>query len=303
MRRETAATGCRFFYVTQANKLQFGSRHLDLDQPAVMGILNVTPDSFSDGGSFTDHDLALRHAESMLSAGASIIDVGGESTRPGAMPVSEQQEIDRVLPVISAIVDRLDVIVSVDTSKAGVMRAAVAAGANLINDVYALRQDGALQAAASLDAAVCLMHMQGSPATMQKNPRYENVAGDIAEFLKGRIAACTAAGLAQERLLVDPGFGFGKNDKDNLELLHRLDEFRRLGRPILVGLSRKRTLGNLTGKSIEQRLSAGVAAAVLAVERGASIIRTHDVAETVAALLVAQAVMKAGSHKVVMANG
>ncbi len=275
-------------------QLRLGARILDLSQPRVMGILNVTPDSFSDGGRYLDRDVALRHAESMLAAGAAIIDVGGESTRPGAAGVSEVEEADRVIPVIEVIARELDVAISVDTSKASVMRTAVAAGASLINDVYALRLDGALEAAAELDAGVCLMHMQGSPATMQSNPYYENIPGDIIAFLKERIAACHAASIDSARLLVDPGFGFGKTDRQNLELLHNLEQLGSLGSPLLVGLSRKRLLGNLTGRATDNRVSAGVAAAVMAVERGASIIRTHDVAETVDALRVAQAVLEAG---------
>lgn len=259
-----------------------------------MGILNVTPDSFSDGGRFMKHDAALRHAESMVVAGASIVDVGGESTRPGASEVSSQQEIDRVVPVIEALARNLDVAISVDTSKAAVMQAAVAAGATLINDVYALRQDGALQTAAALDAAICLMHMQGSPADMQAKPHYRHVPGDIISFLQSRVEACHTAGIRTERLVIDPGFGFGKTDLHNLALLHNLEQLSIVGLPILVGLSRKRLLGSLTGKPVDQRLAAGVAAAVLAVERGARIIRTHDVAETIDALQVVQAVIEAG---------
>lgn len=274
--------------------LRLGVRTLDLDQPRVMGILNVTPDSFSDGGRFLAHDAALRQAEAMLAAGVSIIDVGGESTRPGAMSVSAEQEADRVLPVIESIARRLDVAISVDTSKPAVMRAAAEAGASLINDVYALRQDGALQAAADLGVAICLVHMQGTPATMQSNPQYRHIPGDIMEFLRERMELCRQAGIDPARLVVDPGFGFGKTDRHNLELLHNLRQLRDLGPPLLVGLSRKRLLGNLTGKPSGERVSAGVAAAVMAVERGANIVRTHDVAETVDALRVAQAVMEAG---------
>jgi dihydropteroate synthase len=292
---ETAAFGLPFWLREQEMQLRLGARILDLDQPRVMGILNVTPDSFSDGGRFFDRGAAIRHAETMLEAGASIIDVGGESTRPGAASVSVQEEADRVLPVIEMIARQLDIAVSVDTSKAAVMRAAVAAGATLINDVYALRQAGALEAAADLGVAVCLMHMQGTPATMQTNPHYRNVAGDIMEFLRERIAVCHAAGIRTGQLLVDPGFGFGKSDRQNLELLHNLQPLSGLGPPLLVGLSRKRLLGSLTGRSAEQRVFAGVAAAVMAVERGARIVRTHDVAETIDALRVAQAVMEAGT--------
>jgi dihydropteroate synthase len=227
----------------------------------------------------------------MVAAGAAIIDVGGESTRPGASIVSAQQEIDRVVPVIEDIAARLDVAVSVDTGKASVMKAAVEAGASLINDVYALRQDGSLAMAAGLGAAVCLMHMQGTPATMQVNPEYRNVTEDVGEFLRERIDACRKAGISVDRLLVDPGFGFGKTDQQNLELLRNLEQLKLLGLPLLVGLSRKRLLGNLTGKSADLRLSAGIAAAVLAVLCGARIIRTHDVAETVDAIRVTQAVI------------
>ena len=291
MDNETAAWGCRFFYGTRAMHLRLGERILDLNQPRVMGILNVTPDSFSDGGRYQDLDKALRHAESMQLAGASIIDVGGESTRPGAIPVDAQQELDRVIPVIEAMADRLDVALSVDTGKAVVMQAAVAAGAAMINDIYALQLEGAMEAAANVSVPVCLMHMQGTPANMQDDPRYRDIPGDVVEFLTERISACTAAGIARDRLLADPGFGFGKNDGHNLRLLQNLDRLRQLGVPILVGLSRKRTLGNLTGKSLDQRVAAGVAAAVMAVERGASIVRTHDVGETVDALRLAEAVM------------
>jgi dihydropteroate synthase len=275
-------------------QLRLGSRILDLDQPRVMGILNVTPDSFSDGGRFVARDAALHHAESMLVAGASIIDVGGESTRPGADAVSAGQEIERIVPIVADISQRLDIAISVDTSKAEVMQAAAEAGASMINDVYALQLQGALEMAAALDVAVCLVHMQGTPVTMQANPQYRHIPGDIIAFLSARIATCRSAGIGADRLLVDPGFGFGKDDRHNLEILCRLEQLTRLGPPLLVGLSRKRLLGNLTGKPVDQRLSAGVAAAVLAIERGARIIRTHDVAETMDALRITQAVMNIG---------
>jgi dihydropteroate synthase len=270
-----------------------GSRELDLANPAVMGILNVTPDSFSDGGRFLNFDSALQHAEEMTTAGAAIIDVGGESTRPGSAEVPVQEELDRVIPIIEAVSSRLDVAVSVDTGKAIVMKAAVAAGATLINDVYALRQEGALEAAADLDAAVCLMHMQGTPATMQLDPHYEDITSDVCAFLRERLDACKLAGIKENRLLVDPGFGFGKTDGQNLKLLANLRHLQRLGVPLLVGLSRKRLLGSLTGRSTDRRLHAGLAAAVVAVERGARIVRTHDVAETVDAMRVLQAVTEA----------
>lgn len=259
-----------------------------------MGVLNVTPDSFSDGGRFVDFAAALRQARRMASDGAAIVDVGGESTRPGAVPVSAQDEIDRVIPVIEAIAGSLDVAISVDTSKPEVMREAVAAGASMINDVYALRRDGALLEAARLNAAVCLMHMQGNPGTMQTNPRYRDVAGEVAGFLAERVKACLDAGIARDRITVDPGFGFGKTDVHNIELLANLHRLHELELPLTVGLSRKNTLGKLTGRSIDGRMPAGIAAAVLAVERGAHIVRTHDTGPTVDAIKVAWAVMQRG---------
>jgi dihydropteroate synthase len=274
--------------------LRLGNRELALDRPRVMGVLNVTPDSFSDGGRFRSADDALVHAGNMVEAGADIIDVGGESTRPGAAQVSVDDELERVVPVIEKIVDRHDVAVSVDTSKPAVMMASAGAGAAMINDVRALREPGALQAAAALEAAICLMHMQGSPADMQDNPGYHSLPADVIHFLGGRLDACRQAGIGEERLVIDPGFGFGKNDDHNLRILARLAECRQLGLPILVGLSRKRTLGNLTGKSAEERVAAGIAAAVMAIERGANIIRTHDVAETVDAIRIVAAVAEAG---------
>lgn len=258
-----------------------------------MGVLNVTPDSFSDGGRFVDRDRALDQAIVMHDAGAAIIDVGGESTRPGAAAVAESEELDRVIPVIERICRTVDVAVSVDTSKPAVMQAAVAAGAGMINDVCALRMPGALEAAAESGAAICLMHMRGGPRTMQDAPSYHRLPGDILDFLERRLAECREAGIPDDRLSVDPGFGFGKNDRQNLRLLARLDQFRSLRVALLVGLSRKRTLGNLTGKAVDERLPAGLAAAVLAVERGANIVRTHDVAATVDALTVTDAVARA----------
>jgi dihydropteroate synthase len=274
--------------------LRLGNRELALDRPRVMGVLNVTPDSFSDGGRFPSAGDAVDHAATMVDAGADIIDVGGESTRPGAVAVGVDTELDRVIPVIEQIVARHDVPVSVDTSKPAVMAAAVSVGATMINDVRALREPGALEAASALECAICLMHMQGSPADMQDNPVYGTLPGDVIRFLGERIDACTRAGIDRERLVVDPGFGFGKNDRHNLRILARLDECRELGRPILVGLSRKRTLGNLTGKGADGRVAAGIAAAVMAIARGANIIRTHDVGETADAVRVAVAVEKAG---------
>ncbi|MEX2494631.1 MAG: dihydropteroate synthase [Woeseia sp.] len=265
---------------------------VDLSAPVVMGVLNITPDSFSDGGRFLALDAALRQAERMAADGAAFIDVGGESTRPGAPAVPQQSELDRVVPVIEAIAGRIDVALSVDTGKPAVMRAAVAAGATLVNDVYALRQPGALEQAAELNVPVCLMHMQGEPRTMQDNPHYEDVAAEVLGFLADRVEACVAAGIQRDRIVVDPGFGFGKTTAHNVELLAALARLAVLGRPVMVGLSRKRTLGELSGRPVDARVPAGIAAAVLAVERGAHIVRTHDVGPTVDALKVASAVMR-----------
>ena len=256
----------------------------DFGSPRVMGILNVTPDSFSDGGRFVDLDDALRQAEQMAEQGADIIDVGGESTRPGAAAVGLDEEMARVLPVIERLRAALDLPLSIDTSKPEVMRAAVAAGAAMINDVSALHAPGAIEAAAETGAAVCLMHMQGEPRTMQSSPQYDDVVADILKYLDGRIAACVAGGVARGRLLVDPGFGFGKTLAHNLALLGGLERFRELGLPVLVGISRKSMLGAVTGRDVDERLAASIAAAVMAVERGASVIRVHDVAATVDAL-------------------
>ena len=267
---------------------------LRLPVPAVMGILNVTPDSFSDGGRFDAHDNALRQAEAMVADGAAIIDIGGESTRPGSSGVSEQQELDRVIPVIEAVRAASDVPVSVDTSKAIVMREAVAAGAAMINDVCALQTPGALQAAADLQVPVCLMHMLGEPRTMQRNPTYDDVVTAVAEFFEERIEACTAAGIAEDLIVVDPGFGFGKTAAHNVELLANLRQLRVGGRPILFGASRKATLGELTGRDVGERMPASVAAAVIAAMNGADIVRVHDVRETVDALRIVQAVNEAG---------
>lgn len=258
-----------------------------------MGVLNVTPDSFSDGGDFFVPDAALRRAEQMVAEGADIIDVGGESTRPGADAVSMQDERHRVVPVIEALARRLPVPLSVDTSKPEVMRAAADAGASLINDVRALRAPGALAAAASLRLPVCLMHMQGEPRTMQSDPTYGDVVAEVGDFLRARIAACLAAGVPGERLLLDPGFGFGKRLAHNLALLARLPELAEIGPPLLVGVSRKSMLGAITGRPVAERLPAGLAAAVLAAHGGARILRVHDVAPTVDALKVVAAVAAA----------
>ncbi len=271
--------------------LELGS--LRLPVPAVMGILNVTPDSFSDGGRFASRDDALRQADTMRDDGAAIIDVGGESTRPGAADVSEQEELDRVIPVIEALRDESDVAISIDTSKPGVMRAAVAAGAVMINDVRALRLPGALQAAAELQVPVCLMHMAGEPGTMQQEPRYDDVVAEVAAFLEERIEACVGAGIEQDLLVVDTGFGFGKRRDHNVELLANLRQLAVRGRPVLVGISRKTTLGELTDRAVDDRKAASVAAAAIAVLHGAAIVRAHDVRETVDALKVVQAVARA----------
>jgi dihydropteroate synthase len=255
----------------------------------VMGILNATPDSFSDGGRWTTRERALRHALDMAAAGADLIDVGGESTRPGSSGVDAGEELERVVPVIEAIVAETDVPVSVDTSKPQVMEAAVQAGAAMINDVNALRSEGALPAAARLKVPVCLMHMRGRPRDMQAEPRYEDVVREVADFLQERAGVCRAAGIPAEHILIDPGFGFGKTLQHNIELFRALPRLSRLGYPLLVGVSRKSMLGALTGKPVEERLAASVAAAVLASMRGAAVVRVHDVAETVDALKVAEA--------------
>jgi dihydropteroate synthase len=259
-----------------------------------MGILNVTPDSFSDGGRFDNPHIALRQAAMMADSGAAIIDIGGESTRPGAKSVSGHEELDRIVPIIESIQTITDVPISVDTSKPEVMRAAVAAGASIINDVRALRADGALAAAAELEVPVCLMHMRGKPRTMQEDPQYDDVVSEVASFLATRVDACVAAGLNKDLIVVDPGFGFGKTHRQNVELLANLRQLQVRGRPVLVGVSRKSTLGELTGRTVDERMPASVAAAVVAVMQGASIIRAHDVQATVDALKVAQAVLETG---------
>ena len=260
-----------------------------------MGVLNVTPDSFSDGGRYQDLDAAVSCAARMIAKGADIIDVGGESTRPGAAEVGITEELQRVVPVITAIRAAYpDVILSVDTSKPEVMSAAVAAGAGLINDVRALTSTGALQAAAATQAAVCLMHMQGQPDSMQVAPSYENVVNEVSGFLTDRVQTCVAAGIARERILIDPGIGFGKKPEHNLALLAHLPVFSRLKLPLLLGVSRKSLIGAILSRPVEHRLSGGVALATAAVLSGARIIRTHDVAETSDAVRMAQALLQAG---------
>ncbi len=273
-----------------APSLICGERRLDLSQPAVMGVLNVTPDSFSDGGRFQAPEAALAQARQMAADGAAIIDIGGESTRPGAEPVPEQQELDRVLPVLEALAGEVDAVVSVDTSSPVVMREAARAGAGLINDVRALRREGAVEAAAETGLAVCLMHMQGEPPTMQDNPQYTDVVAEVRAFLSKRMEACQNAGIPKEKLVLDPGLGFGKTDAHNLGLLARLNELAPGDQPLLVGFSRKGTLGRLLDRGVEERLPGSLAVAVLAVERGARIVRAHDVGETWDVLRVTQAV-------------
>ena len=263
---------------------------LDLARPQVMGILNVTPDSFSDGGRFVARDRALAHARAMVEEGAAIIDVGGESTRPGAEAVPVQQELDRVVPVIEALRAELPAAVSVDTSKPEVMRAAVAAGAGLINDVRALREPGALAAAVDAGVPVCLMHMQGEPRSMQQQPQYTDVVAEVRDFLLERAAACEAAGIPPDRILLDPGFGFGKTVEHNLRLLKHLPVLADTGYVVLAGLSRKSLIGAVLGLPVERRLAPSVALAVLAVWQGARIVRAHDVAATVQAVRMCEAV-------------
>ncbi len=271
-----------------------GALTLDLNRTHVMGVLNVTPDSFSDGGKFVDPERALEHAGRMVDEGASIIDVGGESTRPGAEPVDAAAELQRVVPVIEALARALPgTVISIDTSKPQVMRAAVAAGAGLINDVRALREDGALDAAAASNAAVCLMHMRGEPRTMQEAPQYDDVARAVLDFLAERAAACENAGIDRARLLLDPGFGFGKSLPHNLTLLRRLGELRELGLPLLVGISRKSMIGTILDAPVEARVYGSVAAAVIAAQQGARIIRCHDVRATVDAVRVVDAMRDA----------
>jgi dihydropteroate synthase len=261
---------------------------LALDAPVVMGVLNVTPDSFSDGGRYADVHAALAHGLRMVEEGAAIVDVGGESTRPGAAPVGAAEELARVIPVIEALAQH-GIPLSIDTSKPEVMRAAVAAGASMVNDVRALRAPGALEAAAGSGAAVCLMHMQGEPRDMQADPRYADVVGEVRAFLVARVEACIGAGIAAERLCIDPGIGFGKRPEHNLELLRRLEELTDGDLPVLVGVSRKSIVGALTGRATGDRLAGSVALAALAAARGAAILRAHDVAATVDAVRIGAA--------------
>lgn len=280
-------------------QLQCADRVLDLSKTQVMGILNVTPDSFSDGGHLYQHsslsiDKALQHAQKMVNEGASIIDIGGESTRPGAAEVSVQEEMDRVLPVLERINAEIDAVVSIDTSSPELISESAKLGAGLINDVRALGRDGALEAAAKTDLPVCLMHMQGSPATMQRQPEYDDVVSEVMDFLDQQLNRCMAAGIAKERLMVDPGFGFGKTLQHNLQLLNRLDKLLDLGVPVLSGTSRKTMVGQVLNRESGQRLFGSLATVALAVERGARVIRVHDVLATVDMVRMTEAVLKEG---------
>src|SRR5512137_2796015 len=264
-------------------------RILPLDVPVVMGVLNVTPDSFSDGGLHFDRQAAITAGLRMATEGAAIVDVGGESTRPGASAVEVQQEIDRVVPVIEALAARADVVLSVDTSKPEVIAAALRAGAHMVNDIRALRMPGALAAVAAQNAAVCVMHMQGEPATMQVEPRYDDVVGEVRAFLLARANACRAAGIARNSICIDPGIGFGKTYQHNVDLLQNLRSFTDLGYPLLIGVSRKGVIGIMTGRPASARVVGSAVAAAFAVQAGASIVRAHDVAATVDAVKVAVA--------------
>src|SRR5579859_2549344 len=270
--------------------LRCADKSVDLSRPVVMGVLNVTPDSFSDGGDFLDTDTAVRHALRMAAEGAAFIDVGGESTRPGATPVSVDEELRRVIPVIERLRGATPAVISIDTSKPEVMRAAAAAGAGLVNDIRALRAPAALEAAVASGCAVCLMHMQGEPRTMQDAPVYGDVVHEVGAFLEERVRICRAAGLADDRILIDPGFGFGKTLEHNLTLLRRLGELTAGGPPVMVGLSRKSTVGRLTGRPAGERLLGSVVLATIAALAGARVVRSHDVAATVEALAVVAAV-------------
>lgn len=275
------------------SRLPCGDRELDLSRTHVMGILNITPDSFSDGGRYNRLDAALLRVEQMLDAGATLIDVGGESTRPGAALVSVQEEVDRVVPMVEAIRVRFDTVVSIDTSTPEVIRGAAGVGAGLINDIRALQREGAMQAAVDTGLAVCLMHMQGDPQTMQQAPAYDSVLADVNSFLELRVQACLDAGIERRLLVLDPGFGFGKGLQHNLELFASMSQVRPLDLPLLVGVSRKSMIGQALDRPVDQRLSGGLALATLAVAKGARIIRVHDVAETVDAVRMTEAVLAA----------
>ena len=272
-------------------KLHCGQFTLDLTSPRVMGILNVTPDSFSDGGHYSQTDIAVKQAYKFIEEGADIIDIGGESTRPNAEPVSLQEELDRVIPVIESLASKIDIPLSIDTYKPAVMRAAIAAGASIVNDVKALQEAGAIEAVANADVAVCLMHMQGEPRNMQDDPHYDDVVEDVVTFLLDRVAICEQAGIQKNRLLIDPGFGFGKTRMHNITLIQQLNTLVNTGYPVLVGLSRKSVLGQITGNDIDARLYVSVSAAVVSAINGAKILRVHDVKATVEALKVVTAIL------------
>ncbi len=271
-------------------KLEANNRVLDLTQPVVMGILNVTPDSFSDGGRFNSVDTALERVEQMVKAGVTIIDIGGESTRPGAPEVSVEEEIDRVVPVVKAIREKFDIWLSIDTSKAEVMRLAIEAGADIINDVRSLTEPGALEVVAEANVPVCIMHMQGEPSTMQQNPQYQNLLTEVHQFLEERIQICVDAGIKREKLILDPGFGFGKTVEHNYSMLAHLEEFHQYNLPVLAGMSRKSMLFKLLDKQPQQCMAASVASATIAAMKGAQIIRVHDFEETLDAVRVVNAV-------------
>jgi dihydropteroate synthase len=273
------------------SKFVCGKFQLDLTRPQVMGIVNVTPDSFSDGGKYSSTASAVEHALQLIAEGADILDIGGESTRPGAQPVGLDEELQRVIPVIEALTAVSSVPLSIDTYKPEVMRAAILAGADIVNDICALREDGALEAVTNSNAGVCLMHMQGVPQTMQVNPTYHDVVDEVKQFLSDRVDACLAGGILKERMLLDPGFGFGKTTAHNIALIKHLDSLAELGFPLLVGLSRKSVLGKIAGGDELQRLHAGLAASVISVMKGAKIVRVHDVKATVDALKVVAAII------------
>ena len=268
-----------------------GRFELDLSTPRVMGIVNVTPDSFSDGGKFNTTDKAVAHAMELVAQGADILDIGGESTRPGATPVPLEEELSRVIPVIKALV-QAGVPLSIDTYKPEVMRAAIDAGADIVNDVCALREPNALEIVAASKVGVCLMHMQGRPQTMQADPQYQDVVKEVTDFLAARLKASEQAGIARERIVLDPGFGFGKRTSHNLTLLNHLSSLQSLGLPLLIGLSRKSVLGQVVGSAVDERIHASIAASVVSVMRGANIVRVHDVKPTVDALKIVSAVMQ-----------
>jgi dihydropteroate synthase len=270
-------------------QLRCGSKLLSLVEPCVMGVVNVTPDSFSDGGRFSDTAGAVTHALRLVDEGAAIVDIGGESTRPGAPAVSIDEELRRVIPVIEQLRARVAVPISIDSRHAQVMRAALAAGADMVNDVQALQGPEALRVVADCGAGICLMHMQGDPRSMQQAPHYNDVVTEVRDFLAARVAACRAAGIEEERIAIDPGIGFGKTRAHNLEILSKLQAFTALGRPIVIGVSRKSTIGALTGRPVTERLAGSIALATLAAARGAAIIRAHDVAATVDAMRIVSA--------------